>query len=393
MSAREEQASADRARAGVGWPRVVGGLLLGAVVAWLVGSTAVGFGTALLKPLLGGRELFDFPAVAWPLGLVAGLGAALGSLAVRRSIRFLLRVLELTCLLVLPVWGLLLDLGLPSWEQPCEVFYAPLAAPDVVGLYPLYAVCLLAYAVARRRPGRLRPWAEALVAAGLLGGVLLCLALAVQVGPTALLALPFAFVGGPALAPACVLGLFAGALFARLVRRGREARAGGESASGVAWGLPLALPLVGLWAVAQRLVFERWPQAIFTETAEWVLSQRTPPPGGCHYLCTVAARGHPRLVRPLRPGVRRGRPILVNRQLALANAFEDLLHSRWPRLGRVARTTYDRLGLPMSRVIRSPWAADAVYLAMKPFEWSFALALLLLDPGEPEARIERMYRP
>jgi serine/threonine protein kinase len=35
---------------------------------------------------------------------------------------------------------------------------------------------------------------------------------------------------------------------------------------------------------------------------------------------------------------------------------------------------------------------DAVYLVMKPAECVFYLALLLLDPGDPEARLTRMYR-
>ncbi len=91
-------------------------------------------------------------------------------------------------------------------------------------------------------------------------------------------------------------------------------------------------------------------------------------------------------------GVRNGQPIVVNRQLAVANAFEDLLHTRWPRFGRLARRTYDRLGLPVSRYIRASWMSDAVYLAMKPAEWIFYAVLLLLDPGDPEARIDRMYR-
>jgi hypothetical protein len=96
-------------------------------------------------------------------------------------------------------------------------------------------------------------------------------------------------------------------------------------------------------------------------------------------------------VKPLRPGRRRGQPIVVNRQLAIANAFEDLLHERWPRFGRFARRTYDRLGLPVSRVIRWRWLADLVYLAMKPAEWLFLLALMIFD-RDREARIDRMYR-
>ncbi|MBN1610711.1 MAG: hypothetical protein JW940_29040 [Polyangiaceae bacterium] len=115
-------------------------------------------------------------------------------------------------------------------------------------------------------------------------------------------------------------------------------------------------------------------------------------PGDCHYLCTVAARGHARIVRPLRLGRRHGRPILVNRQLAVANAFEDLLRERWPRFGAWARRIYDRLGPDICRFIRSPWLSDAVYVGMKPLEWGFYVAPLVFDPGPPEVRIDRMYR-
>ena len=82
----------------------------------------------------------------------------------------------------------------------------------------------------------------------------------------------------------------------------------------------------------------------------------------------------------------------MNRQLAVANAFEDLLHERWPRFGAAARRTYDALGLPVSRWIRWRWAADLVYLAMKPAEILFYLVLRATDTGDPEARIDRMYR-
>lgn len=105
----------------------------------------------------------------------------------------------------------------------------------------------------------------------------------------------------------------------------------------------------------------------------------------------MAARGHSWLVRPTRLGTRGGRPILVNRQLQVANAFEDLLHHRWPAFGRWCRRWYDRLGWPLSRHIQSAWRADLVYLLMKPAEWGFYLALLLLDVDAVERRIARMY--
>ena len=44
-------------------------------------------------------------------------------------------------------------------------------------------------------------------------------------------------------------------------------------------------------------------------------------------LCTVALRGHEKLVRPTRMGLRRGERIVVNRQLCVANAFEQLLEA------------------------------------------------------------------
>lgn len=133
--------------------------------------------------------------------------------------------------------------------------------------------------------------------------------------------------------------------------------------------------------------------AAFTQTCGWTLSQRHAfAPDVCpgHYLCTVAANGHPRLVRPLRLGRRAGQLIVVNRQLAVANAFEDLLHERWPRFGRFARRTYDRVGFPICHWIRGPLAADLVYLAMLPAQFGFELALRCFD-SDSEARVGRMY--
>ena len=106
----------------------------------------------------------------------------------------------------------------------------------------------------------------------------------------------------------------------------------------------------------------------------------------------MAAQGHPWLVRPLRMGVRRGQPIVVNRQLAVANAFEDLIHERWPRTGRFLRRTYDRVGLPISGWLLRPLAADLVFVAMLPAQLGFELFLRWVDRGDPEARIDRMYR-
>ena len=101
-------------------------------------------------------------------------------------------------------------------------------------------------------------------------------------------------------------------------------------------------------------------------------------------------KGHKELVKPLRMGIRHGNKIVVNRQLCIANAFEQLLEERTPRFHRALRSFYDTYGYPISRHIHSPWSADMVYLIMKPFEWIFLALLYLFDPA-PENRIARQY--
>ena len=72
---------------------------------------------------------------------------------------------------------------------------------------------------------------------------------------------------------------------------------------------------------------------------------------------------------PLRMGVRHGHRIVANRQLLVANAFEDLLAERMPGAHRRLRNFYDRYGYPIARHIRSRWMADLVYFIMKPLEY------------------------
>jgi hypothetical protein len=132
----------------------------------------------------------------------------------------------------------------------------------------------------------------------------------------------------------------------------------------------------------------------FTMTADWTFSTQTPPPPveySGHYLCTVAAGGHKRIVKPLRYGTRLGTTIVVNRQLCIANAFEELIHDRAPAFHKWVRHFYDTHGYPVSRLITNSWRADVVYILMKPLEWIFLLALYLFD-ANPEKRIARQYQ-
>lgn len=131
----------------------------------------------------------------------------------------------------------------------------------------------------------------------------------------------------------------------------------------------------------------------FTDTADWTFSKQTPPPPKeyeGHYLCTVAAGGHEKVVKPQRYGIRRGQKIIVNRQLLVANAFEDLIQERCPKFHRAVRNFYDKHGYPVSKHITTKSRADIVYILMKPLELLFITTLYLFDK-DPENRIAVQY--
>ncbi len=159
----------------------------------------------------------------------------------------------------------------------------------------------------------------------------------------------------------------------------------------------LMWPLLGI-LIAILVLFGQKPDAVikaWTETADWRLSERTAPPQlyyDEHYLCTVAAGGHKKVVKPLRMGERHGHRVVVNRQLCIANAFEQILEERTPRFHRAVRHFYDTYGFPVARLIRTKKAADVVYMMMKPLEWIFLLVLYLCD-ANPENRIAVQYLP
>lgn len=86
--------------------------------------------------------------------------------------------------------------------------------------------------------------------------------------------------------------------------------------------LILMLPLLGIM-ICILVLFGQRPDAVikaWTETAGWSLSQRVAPQNiryDEHYLCTVAAGGHRKVVKPIRMGVRHGHRVTVNRQLCI----------------------------------------------------------------------------
>ncbi|MFW2135145.1 DUF6688 domain-containing protein [Chryseobacterium sp. TY4] len=133
---------------------------------------------------------------------------------------------------------------------------------------------------------------------------------------------------------------------------------------------------------------------VFTDTTTWTFSQKTHPPildHTGHYLCTVAAKGNPNLVKPLYIGKRHSRPIIVNRQLQIANAFEDMLQNFSPKTHRFVRQNYDKYGYNLSKKINSELGSNLTYILMKPLELIFLIFLYLLET-KPEQKISKQYR-
>ena len=88
--------------------------------------------------------------------------------------------------------------------------------------------------------------------------------------------------------------------------------------------------------------------------------------------------------------MRHGHEVIVNRQLCIANAFEEVLQEKTPGFHKTVRTFYDKYGFPVAKLISKKWQADLVYIIMKPLEWIFLLVLYSTDV-HPENRIAVQY--
>ena len=161
----------------------------------------------------------------------------------------------------------------------------------------------------------------------------------------------------------------------------------------------LALPLLLLLSLVLFLLGQKPDTLIraFTETYKHGFSQldymcENVQCGG-HFLCSVAANGHKAIVQPERYGERNGHKIICNRQLLIANAFEDLLQQHTPRVHQCIRKEYNKVGSLVHRyygVFNNKLVADVVYVVMKPLEWFFLLVLYAFDT-KPENRIAQQY--
>lgn len=163
--------------------------------------------------------------------------------------------------------------------------------------------------------------------------------------------------------------------------------------------LVLALPFLILFSLF-LILFCQKPDALitaFTETYKMGFSQLDHLCDnvncGDHYLCSGAAHGHAKVVRPIRYGIRRNSLIICNRQLLIANAFEDWVQRKTPRVHLCIRKFYDRLGDHIHdnhTIYQNKYLSDIINIIMKPLEWSFIFLLYCVEV-RPEDRIAQQY--
>jgi hypothetical protein len=319
--------------------------------------------------------------------------------------RVVFRLVEFISIVFLPAIFISdLDLGKPNHCCNTTAFFSP---AHRLSMYALIALCTAVYLFSTFRKRTLPPVPEVLVNVLLVIGVVLNAAMAIHQQDDDLDRILAVFH-----VPIILLFLMA------LVRNHRlflsqmpvpQARSLVEHRCwqlllAAPWSkfpllLVLCVPLLVLLAMALLLFGQRPDSFIraFTDTYRHGLSQLDHECAGVvcggHYLCTVAARGHAAVVRPERLGVRGGAIIICNRQLLVANAFEELVQQRWPRLHGIIRRHYDRVGDRVERyyhLLDHKWVSDLIHLAMKPLEWLFLLVLYIFD-RHPERRIAVQY--
>jgi hypothetical protein len=308
---------------------------------------------------------------------------------------------ELFSLIALPVWGFIISKD-PCQEHPFELNSYPTAVL-------LYVVPLVCYFVSAYFKRSLTPLVLALLPLGLMIGVIYSAILTIHFGPMMMMVIMPVF-GLPVIAP--LVG-FIYVLYEFLVlhkyQQDQVARHTYTSPF-LTWLsnlflLPLwqkapavALLCTPILALLQFILtlFGQAPDSMismFTESCGFLLSHYDSCGcGGDHYLCSIAANGNKKLVKPLRLGLRKNEKVLVNRQLLIANAFENWMEEHVPRLHRFVRNTYDSLDIPVNKWSKDKRKANVLYVFMKPLEWMF-LAWLYCFDRKPETRIALQYLP
>lgn len=131
-----------------------------------------------------------------------------------------------------------------------------------------------------------------------------------------------------------------------------------------AFGIPGAIAYAGAWWVSIHSMLNKYYQL------------PTEPPD-C-FIATAAAQGHRGFVKSSEAELSNGRVINVNDQLKRLKGGELVLKASLPKLHRTIRLIYNAVGPVLAKCLKNPFAADIVYVLLKPFEW-FACVLIIFN--------------
>jgi hypothetical protein len=315
----------------------------------------------------------------------------------------LTKILEIITVVGLPFFYLsILDFGLTN---DCCHESATFSPDHRLTIYTLIIFCVAAFFYTTHRSKLAPPIIEVILNSFLLIGITLNIVLLFHIE------MPVSLLGNIA-----IIMLFVRAMIENqkaVFKLAQENKLDSESGlSGIAWTLltlkpvykypilmVLTLPLVFLLTAVLMLFGQKPDSAIkaFTDTYKHGLSQWDHLCDnvicGGHYLCSVAANGHQKVVRPKRFGIRKGGLIICNRQLLISNAFEDVIQKKFPKLHKVLRNNYNKVGAMIHKhyhIFERKHVSDLVYVLMKPLEWVFIIFLYTVDRN-PENRIAVQY--
>ncbi len=314
----------------------------------------------------------------------------------------LFRVLEFIIVLGYPLFYLVV---VDEHKNDCCTDSATFSPEHSLTIYVLIAICMVAYLFSTFRKKISSPIAEVLISCALLFGIVFNIILSTHVVQPLWL-----FGNLPVMILFLMQMLRNHQLF--LTYSNSASFKTGSGVHAVIWKilklkliyqfpflLILCLPLLAALAGFLMLFGQQQDSAIraFTDTYKHGLSQLDHVcynvECGGHFLCSMAAGGHHQIVKPERFGERLGMRIICNRQLLVANAFENLVETRLPGVHQIIRRHYNKVGDQIHRyywVFENKFIADSIYLLMKPLEWMFLVVLYTFDQN-PENRIARQY--
>ena len=301
----------------------------------------------------------------------------------------------------------LLYIGVLDWDMSndCCSDSATFSPKHRLTIYALITVCMMAYFYSSFKSDDIAPpLVEILVNVVLIIGIALNIAIAIHVAP-------FSVIGNLPIVLLFIMQLVKNQrMLMNHIQEGDFKTNRGVNR--IAWYvlslniwvkfpvlLLLCLPVLFV-LISVLLLFGQKPDSViraFTDTYKHNLSQLDylcqDVICDSHFLCSVAAGGHQKLVKPQRLGKRGGKLIICNRQLLIANAFEEVIQEQFPLFHRFIRHHYNKVGNLVHRyygIFTNKYVADLVYIMMKPLEWLFLVFLYLFD-RQPENRIAKQY--